>query len=155
MAKKIEKTKNEKISKALMGNTNAETWGIDKSFDFLNNSLAVCKDKEDYVVYGKNVKGFKYHFLGEIASELDQYTDLYKYLVDKFTGLKPLYYKLKSNLEANCFSDSKKGIIKEASAIMNLKSNYGWTDRVDSTTKDKEIKTTTIINLGTGIKPKE
>ena len=34
-------------------------------------------------------------------------------------------------------------------AIMNLKSNHGWTDRVetDVTTKGKEINNTPIINF--------
>lgn len=29
-------------------------------------------------------------------------------------------------------------------AIMNLKSNHGWTDRVDTTSKGNEIKSTPI-----------
>ena len=36
---------------------------------------------------------------------------------------------LNTNLEAKCFKHAKKGIIKEATAIVNLKSNYKWTDR--------------------------
>src|SRR5690606_11025124 len=82
------------------------------------------------------VEGYKYHYLGEIASELDLYVDLYLYLSKKFPECKLLYNKIKTRLESNCFSDSKKGIIKEATAIMNLKSNYGWTDRqqIDQTT---------------------
>lgn len=41
-------------------------------------------------------------------------------------------------------------------AIVNLKSNHGWTDRVDNTSKGEEIKqTTNIINLGGGVKPDE
>lgn len=151
----LKSDKNKKISEAMEGNTNAEVWTIEEATNFFNKSLEIVKDKEDYIIHGKKIKGFKYHFLGEIASELDQYLNLYKYLCKTFSELKPLYDRLKSTLESNCFYDSKRGIIKEATAIMNLKSNYGWTDRVDNTTKNKEMQTTNIINLGSGKKPKE
>ena len=32
-------------------------------------------------------------------------------------------------MERNCYSNTKKGIIKEATGIVNLKSNHKWTDR--------------------------
>lgn len=126
---------------AKIGNNNAEKWTIKEARNIFDIANAICKDKEDYIISGNKIKGFKYHFLGEIASELNIYLDLFTYLRDKFEELKPIYNTIKTKLEANCFSDSKKGIIKEASAIMNLKSNYGWTDRVnqDHTTKGKEI----------------
>jgi hypothetical protein len=40
-----------------------------------------------------------------------------------------MHEKIISNCETNCFSNSKKGNIREATAIVNLKSNHGWTDR--------------------------
>lgn len=112
-------------------NNNAEKWDLEKSTNFLNQCYKLARSKTDYVVYGKTIKGFEYHYIGELASELEQYSDLPKYLADKYAEIKPLYLKIKSKLESNCFSDSKKGIIKEATAIMNLKSNYNWTDRVE------------------------
>ncbi len=48
---------------------------------------------------------------------------------EKFPSLQLIHNQILSNLEANCFYNSKKGKIKEATAIVNLKSNYGWTDR--------------------------
>lgn len=38
---------------------------------------------------------------------------------------------------------------------MNMKNRFGWADRTDTTTKGKEIKHTTIINLGEGKNPNE
>ena len=107
-------------------NKNAEIWTIEESTDLFNEALELSFDKD-------------YDFIGEIARELKTYRDIFTYLSDKFTELKPLYNKILSNLEANCFSHSKKGDIKEATAIVNLKSNYGWTDRLsqESTITDK------------------
>ena len=53
-----------------------------------------------------------------------------------------MYNRILSNLEANCFSHSKKGEIKEATAIVNLKSNYGWTDRVEQNQNIKDQRKT-------------
>ena len=61
---------------------------------------------------------------------------------------------LKTQLEANCFTDTKKGIINTAAGIINLKSNYGWTDRVDNTTKGEKTAPV-VVNLGEGKKPDE
>ena len=107
-------------------NINAEKWTVDSAEEFLNECIKLSSRKIEY----STGKGFEFHFIGEIASELNQYSGLPLYLGEKFKTLKPLYNRLKTKLESNCFFDSKRGIIKEASAIMNLKSNYGWTDRV-------------------------
>jgi len=36
---------------------------------------------------------------------------------------------------------------------MNMKNRFKWTDRQDTTTNGKEVKTKTIINLGKGVNP--
>lgn len=128
-------------------NTNAEKWNIKEATKFMEQCYELSKRKIDYTIYGKSIKGYEFHFIGEIATELDQYSDLPLYLSDKFDELKYIFKKIKSKLESNCFSDSKKGIIKEATAIMNLKSNYKWKDRVDNTSNDKEIQSQTF-NIG-------
>jgi heme oxygenase len=130
----------------LEDNKNAEKWSEDKALEFMDECYLKSKDTCEYIVYGKKITGNAYHFIGEVCAELEQYSDLPKYLKGKFDSCNKIYKKLKSRLEANCFSDSKKGIIKEASAIMNLKSNYGWTDRIDTTTKDKPIQQQ-ILNI--------
>jgi hypothetical protein len=45
------------------------------------------------------------------------------------------------NLEANCYYNTKKGLIREATGIVNLKSNHKWTDRsqTDLTSDNKPI----------------
>lgn len=125
-------------------NKNAEKWTEDKSIEVFNNAIELAKTKYEYNVAGRKVKGFEYHFIGEIATQFDLYPDLFKYLAKKFESVKELQNVLLARLESNCFSDSKKGIIKEATAIMNLKSNYRWTDRVDNTSKDEKINSEPI-----------
>ena len=135
-------------------NTNAKKWSFEKADEVFDKAIDMAYEKEVYSVHGVKLKGNKYHFLGEIATarEMAMYPDLFKYLKQTFPELSNKYNRLKHILEASCFSDSKKGIINTATAIMNLKSNYKWTDRVDNTTKNEKIETT-IINLGSGIKP--
>jgi len=131
-------------------NSNAETWDIEASKELFIKAKKLAKEIDTYNTSNGLVDGYKFHYIGEIASELETHRDIFKYLKSKYEELKPLYETLKTRLESNCFSDSKKGIIKEATAIMNLKSNYGWTDRTqtDLTTLGKEIKQTpTVISF--------
>lgn len=122
-------------------NKNAQKYTLKFAIELFNKSIELAKIKTDYVIGQNTIKGYEYHFLGEIATsdEIDTYTDVFLYLKNTYPQCEELYNKLKNRLEANCFSDSKKGIIKEATAIMNLKSNYKWTDRLDNTTEGKAI----------------
>jgi hypothetical protein len=112
---------------SMEGNTNAEIWTFDEAKKFLLEAYELSLQDD-------------YDFIGEIARDLKSYREVFKYLSDKFPKLKTTHNKILSNLEANCFSHAKKGKIKEATAIVNLKSNYGWTDRVDNTTKGDKIE---------------
>ena len=123
-------------------NKNAEKWTIEEANDFMDKAVELSANK-------------KYDFVGEVAKELGQYHQLFTYLKDKFPDLDYQYKMIFSNCETNCFLNGKKGDIIPSLAIMNLKSNHKWTDRVDNTTKDKELTTTNIVNLGTGVKPNE
>lgn len=107
-------------------NTNAEKWTLEESEKFMNEALELSKNKD-------------YDFVGEIAKELNQYHHLFSYLRDKFPELKSQYKKIYSNCEANCFFNGKKQNITPSMAIMNLKSNHQWTDRVDTTSKGNEL----------------
>lgn len=115
MKKHTEETK-KKISFSMLNNNNAEVWTFDEANDLFNKALEMSYNP-------------KYDFIGEIARDLKSYIDLFDYLSDKFTELKKVKNKIMRNCESNCFSNAKKGNIKEATAIMNLKSNHGWTDR--------------------------
>lgn len=125
------------------GNINAEKWSLEDATSLFENCLETAKNKE----LDCN------DFIGEVAQQND--TDLYQldYLKEKYPELERVYQTIKRHCEANCFTNGKKGDIVPSLAIMNLKSNHGWTDRVDNTTKGKEVSTTTIINLGEGKEP--
>jgi len=101
------------------GNKNAEQWDLESATELFNEAIEYSKKTE-------------YDFIGEIARDLGIYRQLFDYLSDKFEPLKSKHKQVLSNLEANCFSHAKKGEIKEATAIVNLKSNYQWTDRVQT-----------------------
>lgn len=113
-------------------NTNAEKWNIEEATELMNNALELSKD-------------LKFDFIGEIAKELGQYKEIFSYLSDKFPLLKDTHKKIISNCEANCFYNGKKQNIVPSLAIMNLKSNHGWTDRVDNTSGDKPIQQPTTV----------
>lgn len=108
-------------------NTNAEKWTLDESIKFMELALKTAKEKG-------------HDFIGEVASELDTYREIFVYLKDKFKECKPLYKRLEQQCESNCFSHGKTGEIVPSLAIMNLKSNHGWTDRMDTTSKGNEIQ---------------
>ena len=82
----------------------------------------------------------KYDFIGEIAQKLGTFRDIFKHLKERFPTLERKYNCLITNLESNCYLNTKKGMIKEATGIVNLKSNHKWTDRLDSTSKDEKIQ---------------
>ena len=108
-------------------NKNAEQWNLEDSTKLFNEAVELSLDDE-------------YDFIGEIARDLKVYRDLFGYLSKKYVELDNMHKTILSNLEANCFSHAKKGTIKEATAIVNLKSNYKWTDRADLTTDGEKIQ---------------
>lgn len=124
----------------LKNNKNAEKWTIEEATKFFNEAIELSKNKD-------------YDFIGEVCKDLNQDKGVFDYLIDKFKGndFKTLKRRIKYNCEVNCFRNAKKGDIIPSLAIMNLKSNHGWTDRVDTTSKGKEITsiTRTIIDEST------
>jgi hypothetical protein len=117
----------------MIGNKNAEKWTFEEAEKLLLEAVEIS-DKDGF------------DFIGEVAKHQKTYHDVYSYLVDKFTQLKPLLKQLKRNCETNCFSSGKRGNIVPSMAIMNLKSNHGWTDRVENTVEGGEnpVKTQSI-----------
>jgi len=126
-------------------NTNAEKWNLEDATVFFEKAIELAKE------YDQTKDTYKYDFIGEVARQQESYKEVFTYLKDKFSELKELHKQLISTLEANCFYNSKKGNINTAIGIVNLKSNHGWTDRTDLTTKDKEIQSapTQIVFLDT------
>ena len=109
------------------GNTNAEKWTFEESEKFLKEALELSYDKS-------------YDFIGEILQDLREDKGTIDYLIKKFPKLMRIKNRIENNCETNCFRNAKKGKIKEATAIVNLKSNHGWTDRT-RTELSGEIKT--------------
>ena len=114
------------------GNSNAEKWTIEDATAFFNEAVELSRIGS-------------YDFIGEVAFDLEQDKGVFDYLVEKFPELRKSKKRLKNNCEVNCFRNGKKGTIIPSLAIMNLKSNHGWTDRNDHTTNGKEINTTPTI----------
>ncbi len=101
------------------GNQYSEKWTFEECEAFLKEALDISSNIE-------------MDFIGEVAREQKTYHNVYGYIVDKFPQLKDYLTNIKSNCESNCFYNGKKNNIVPSMAIMNLKSNHGWTDRVES-----------------------
>jgi len=113
------------------GNQYNEKWTLEECEKFMLEAVEISlKDNMD--------------FIGEVAKQHGTYRDVYDYIVDKFPELKRLKAQIKNNCETNCFSNGKNQNIVPSMAIMNLKSNHGWTDRLDQTTKGNEINQTPL-----------
>lgn len=113
------------------GNRNAEKWTFRKAVKLFHDAIELTNQEND--------KGYEYDFIGEVARALGTYKDIFNQLIGRFPILKRLKNQIDTNIEQNCYYNGKKGIIKEASAIMNLKSNWKWTDRQDVTTDGQKL----------------
>lgn len=127
------------------GNKNAEKWSFRKAVKLFNEAIELSEEKEIYYLkVGEKaieVEGYKFDFIGEIAGELGTFHNLITtHLPDRFPVLQRLKNQLINNLERNCYYNTKKGNIREAIGIVNLKSNHKWTDRTQ-TDHSGEIKT--------------
>ena len=127
------------------GNKNAEKWKFKKAVKLYKDAIELTKKIETfYLKQGEKaieVTGYKFDFIGEIATTLGTYHDLMtRDLPRRFPSLERLKNQLIRNLERNCYSNTKKGIIREATGIVNLKSNHHWTDRRDLTSGDEKIQ---------------
>lgn len=122
---------------SLKDNTNAEKWDEQKAIDLFYNCLETAQDSE----LDCN------DFIGEVAQANGVTLSTLDYLKTKFPQLERLYKDIKSNCEANCFRNGKKQNIVPSMAIMNLKSNHGWTDRNDTTSGGDKIQSTPVISF--------
>lgn len=102
-----------------IGNTNAEKWSEESATELFNKALCISADKDS----GDN------DFIGEVAQTAGTNLSIMEYLRNKYPNLLSVYDQIKRNCEANCFRNGKRGTITPSLAIMNLKSNHGWTDR--------------------------
>ena len=128
------------------GNRNAEKWKFKKAVKLFKDAIYQSNLSRELInKEGIKVIAYKYDFIGEIARELGTFHEIFEHLVKRFSSLQRLKNELYTNIQTNCYSNTKNGVIREATGIVNLKSNWKWKDRQDLTTDDQEIKGTTII----------
>ena len=117
-------------------NKNAEKWTLEEAKLLFNNCLAMAQDRDNK----------DNDCIGEIAQYFKSSLTQLDYLKTKYPELESIYKDIKSNCEANCFRNGKKGDIVPSLAIMNLKSNHNWTDRTENKNEHSgEIKITREI----------
>lgn len=134
------------------GNKNAEKWTFKKAVKLFHEAINLCDEKEPFTIHGNKVEGYKYDFIGELARQLGTFKEIFTHLSKRegFSSLKRLHNQLITAIEQNCYYNTKRGIIREATGIVNLKSNHRWTDRLDNTTLDEKITDNKQINLVIG-----
>ena len=136
---------------APLNNNNAEKpWTFDEALELYARAFELSEEIETFIVNKEEVEGFKYDFIGEVVKTLrKEYKGkrtIYRKLLntglpEKFPDLKSQWEELKEDLETNCFSNTKKGIINTAAGIINLKSNHNWKDKQEIQNEHKgEIK---------------
>ena len=114
------------------GNRNAEKWSLRKATKLFKDAIELSKEKETVKVQGVSIECYRYDYIGEIARELGTFHQIFSHLINRFPSLQRLKNELDNNIQSNCYYNAKKGAIREATGIVNLKSNYGWTDRVQT-----------------------
>jgi len=134
----------------MKGNKNAEKWSQEDAENLYSFCEEIIDDETEYIVKDEKIIGYKFDFIGELIKVLKKefkpkkiYRKLLsEHLPSRFEGLQLRYLQLKEDLESNCYSNTKKGIINTAVGIVNLKSNHKWTDRVqnDVTSKGDKIE---------------
>lgn len=125
---------------APFGNKNGLIWTIDKANELLDKAIELTNRKELVKIDKELVEAYEFDFIGEIARELNVYRDLITRDIPKqHPDLQSKVNLLVNRLEANCYSNTKKGKINTAVGIVNLKSNHGWTDRQQIEQKQTNI----------------
>lgn len=148
MSRKKTYTENQKAEikrkyEGMINNLNAEVYSEERATELFIKAIDLTKEEE----IRTNDKGIsftckKYDFIGEITTELNTYREIFTHLKKRFPKLDKLDIELHSRVENNCYSNTKKGFIKEATGIVNLKSNYKWTDRtqIDISAEQKKLQ---------------
>lgn len=136
----------QKISKSMLGNLNAELYSIDEASDLFSQMLALSKDT-------------KYTFIKQITTQYGVSYSVVKSLTERFPTLKNVYEIIKENLETNCYVAVNQDKLKIQIALLNLKSNYGWTDRstttTDITTQGQPLQISNLITFISDDNPDE
>ncbi|WP_295676150.1 hypothetical protein [uncultured Empedobacter sp.] len=138
--KKSNETKS-KISKAMLGNLNAELYSEEQSLDLFGQMIVMSQDNN-------------YTFIKQLTRQFGISYDVMINLTKRFPSLQEAYKLIKDNLETNCYTATNDGKLKLPLAMLNLKSNYGWTDRIenktDVTTQGQPLQISNLITFTSG-----
>lgn len=121
-------------------NSNAEKWSLEDANIFCNSVL-------DILEKNKSIRT-----LGGACLKAGKYESLVNYLSDKFNIEFESIKKAKEIVKERLIEQGLDNEVSTAMAIFILKNNHDMKDRIDTTTKNKELPTTTI-NLGNGVNP--
>ena len=122
-------------------NTNAEKWTLEEAHSFCNNVL-------DILQKNKSVRT-----LGGACLKAGGYEQLINYLETKFSIDFVPIKKAKEIVKERLIEQGLENEVNPTMAIFILKNNHDMKDRIDNTSKDEKVTTTTIVNLGGGEKP--
>lgn len=123
----------------LVNNKNAEKWTIEKTIELCEKAVDVISDNCFY--------------LSSVADEVGEYTDLFKYLLNKYKD-NPTVFRLIKRMYAKCeriiTEKTGKGDITPSLGIFVLKAYHGLIEtskqHIDHTTVGKEI-TSPVWNI--------
>lgn len=136
------------------GNQNALKWTHKYCEEVLDKMEKIVNDLDDYKVNKETVKGYKYDFIGELTLAVGEPREcLDREIAEHAPDLKSRVETLKRLMERNCYTNTKKGIIKEATGIVNLKSNHHWTDRQTNEGKTEITLGITYLPPKNGLDP--
>ncbi|MGD1843297.1 MAG: terminase small subunit [Thermonemataceae bacterium] len=108
------------------GNDASLRWTKEKAEEFLTNSL-------DKLVNNKKIR-----YIGSLAVEMNEYRELYSYLLDKFPEFHTIKNKIDAIIEARLYEDGLKGDANATLVIFGLKNNHGWKDKTEHEVTKKQ-----------------
>lgn len=121
-------------------NSNAEKWSLEDAEAFCLSVLNILE------------KNKSMRTLGGACLKAGKYESLVNYLSDKFNIEFESIKKAKEIVKERLIEQGLENEVNPTMAIFILKNNHDMKDRIDTTTKNKELPTTTI-NLGNGVNP--
>lgn len=101
-------------------NTNAKKWSEKTATALLENALELSMEPQ-------------YAWIGSIWRELAVAKSTIHDICENYPELKVTLEMVKDNCAHNCFELASDKTKHNAGYILNLKSNHGWTDRVENT----------------------
>lgn len=113
------------------GNKYNEIWSEKKALVFMNDSLRELINDSEIM------------YIGTLAIRMNQYRDLYMYLVDKFEkknkDFRTIKNKIDSIIETRLFDAALKNKVNSTVAIFGLKNNHDWRDKTEHINKNIEV----------------